>query len=137
MRQVQIGGDEMAVQMTTKTLDGFYTVIFQGGYRTFRVSTNDEDASFAPGKQVIAFLGRDAEYVSFAFVIEGKLVPWKRFRDGYKLVLDAARFLIEGDMERAGKMYAKRSGNCWRCGRVLTTPQSIADGIGPVCASKL
>lgn len=28
-------------------------------------------------------------------------------------------------------------GKCCRCGRVLTTPESIARGIGPECATKL
>jgi hypothetical protein len=29
-----------------------------------------------------------------------------------------------------------RTMRCRRCGRALTTPESIASGIGPVCASK-
>jgi hypothetical protein len=29
------------------------------------------------------------------------------------------------------------SGNCARCGRALTVPESIASGIGPVCAGRM
>lgn len=127
----------MAVQIAASIHDGFYTVVFAGGHRTFRVETQPADASFAPGKQVMAFLGKDAEFVSFAFV-NGRFVnPWKRFQSGYALVLDAARFLIAGDTTAAGKMYAMRSGNCYVCNRTLTTPESVAAGIGPVCAGRL
>lgn len=123
--------------LTALILDGFYTVVFAGGHRTFRIETQDADATFAPGKQIIAFLGKDAEFVSFGFVNGRYVNPWRRFQSGYGLVLDAARFLVGGDMQAAGKMYALRSGNCWRCNRTLTTPESIQAGIGPVCASRL
>lgn len=36
----------------------------------------------------------------------------------------------------AGKLYADRIGNCWRCGRTLTDAESRARGIGPVCINK-
>lgn len=36
----------------------------------------------------------------------------------------------------AGKVEFLPSGNCCRCGRQLTTPESIAAGIGPECAGK-
>ncbi len=122
---------------TATILDGFYTVVFAGGHRTFRIETQPGDATFAPGKQIIAFLGKDVEFVSFGF-LNGRFVnPWKRFQDGYQIVLSAARFLVNGDMQASGKMYALRSGRCWRCNRTLTTPESIQAGIGPYCASQL
>jgi hypothetical protein len=40
------------------------------------------------------------------------------------------------DRTEAGKAYALASGCCYICNRLLTTPESIADGIGPVCAAK-
>jgi hypothetical protein len=36
-----------------------------------------------------------------------------------------------------GKVEFLPSGKCCRCGRQLTTPESIAAGIGPECAGKL
>lgn len=34
------------------------------------------------------------------------------------------------------KEYGKMTGNCMCCGRILTNENSIAEGIGPICASK-
>lgn len=39
-------------------------------------------------------------------------------------------------LERYGRLYAMESGNCWVCGRQLTTLESIEAGIGPVCAGR-
>ena len=35
------------------------------------------------------------------------------------------------------KVQVWHEGNCGRCGRTLTVPESIASGIGPVCATLL
>lgn len=53
--------------------------------------------------------------------------------------MEAVRTLFSADDETRtayGTAYARVSGNCWVCGRVLTTPESIAAGIGPVCAGR-
>lgn len=33
--------------------------------------------------------------------------------------------------------YSAGSARCARCGRILTDPRSIADGIGPICKRKI
>jgi hypothetical protein len=43
---------------------------------------------------------------------------------------------IEKDPFEAAKQYGRDSGRCAACGRDLTDPESIANGIGPICASK-
>lgn len=120
--------------------DGFYTVSLDGDkHRTFRLRTQDQDASFAPGKQIIGFLAgasNESDYVNFAFVIDGEIKLWRRFLHGYDQVIAAAKYLVSGDHQAAGRMYAQESGNCYVCNRLLTTPESIAAGIGPHCASK-
>lgn len=45
--------------------------------------------------------------------------------------------LISGDSASYGKAYAMRSGNCFRCNRFLTNPESIETGIGPECRKKI
>lgn len=35
-----------------------------------------------------------------------------------------------------GEAYATKTGKCWRCGRKLTDPSSVAGGVGPVCVTK-
>jgi hypothetical protein len=35
------------------------------------------------------------------------------------------------------KAYGRRTGRCMVCGRRLTHPASVAEGIGPVCSGRL
>lgn len=41
---------------------------------------------------------------------------------------------INDDMQRAILNYGLHSGECAICGRPLTDPRSLKNGIGPVCA---
>ena len=129
----------MATMRTTPILhDGYYTVAWQGQHRTFRVHMQPLDSNFASGKQVISYLsGNGSDYTGFGFVIDGQIHLWKRFRSGYDTIIAAARFLVQGDHNAAGKMYAQQSGKCYVCNRLLTNPLSIASGIGPICASRI
>lgn len=43
---------------------------------------------------------------------------------------------FEADPLAAAKKYGKLSGRCCSCGRDLTDPVSIENGIGPICATK-
>lgn len=43
---------------------------------------------------------------------------------------------LQGRTTMPERMEFFHSGRCCRCGRELTTPESIASGIGPVCAGK-
>lgn len=45
------------------------------------------------------------------------------------------KVLCEGVLPETVEVY--HSGNCGRCGRKLTTPESVTRGIGPECFSKL
>lgn len=44
---------------------------------------------------------------------------------------------IAQDPEAALRLYGTELGSCGHCGRILTDPNSIAEGIGPVCLGKL
>lgn len=44
--------------------------------------------------------------------------------------------LIEADPQKAAIDYGHQSGCCSMCGSPLTNPESLAAGIGPVCAGK-
>ncbi len=129
----------MATMRTTPNLhDGFYTIAWQGQHRTFKVHRQPFDSNFAPGKQVISFLASNGSvYTGFGFLVNGQIVPWKRFRSGYDTIIAAAQFLVQSDHDAAGKMYAQQSGNCYVCNRLLTDPASIAAGIGPTCARRI
>ena len=131
----------MAINAPAQTgiADGYYTVVIGDTHRTFRIRTNEPDSHFAPVRQIIGYLrgpSNEGDYTSFAFVGNDRIFPWKRFATSYDHIIAAARYLVQGNHEQAGKMYAMQSGNCYRCGRTLTTPESVAAGIGPVCASR-
>lgn len=127
--------------------NGVYTVKNRktGEYRTFRVKTQKKDASFAPGQRVIGLLtgsNNESDYTGFGFVSDAGVAVWTKKRgDGvtksawewyaemvWTLGVDAglSPFAEQYTMELAGQ--------CCICNRMLTTPESIKAGIGPVCA---
>lgn len=111
---------------------GVYTVISGERHRTFRVRVQPSDAKFAPGTTILEYLaGRNNEedYTGFAFIKDGKLALWKRFREEGELAEDARAFLADPEAALVAK-------HCARCHRTLTTPQSIAVGYGPECSRK-
>lgn len=116
---------------TKVVLDGTYTVPRPQGHITIRLATQPLDSDFAPGSQVAAFLsGPDngSDYTSFAFVIEARPTMWRRFSGNTELETALARVLTDDDV--------LVSAACFRCGKELTTPESLASGFGPTCASK-
>ena len=121
---------------TGPLLPGIYTMEDnRGGHVTYRIRVQGSEEDFAPGETIIEFLsGPDntSDYTSFAFVKPGpRLVVWKRYRDeGHRYQVGGAEALLR-DPSRA-----QVSRNCIRCNATLTTPESIAAGIGPTCAGK-
>ena len=68
---------------------------------------------------------------------QGKLLsgvwhPVSTVQDG---VLDALK-VIAANPSKAAQDYGRRTGQCSCCGRELTDPVSIANGLGPICAEK-
>ena len=45
--------------------------------------------------------------------------------------------LIERDPQKAMLDYGLHTGSCGHCGRALSNPESLARGIGPICAGKM
>jgi len=62
-----------------------------------------------------------------AFPAESK--PWKAF------AYFTRHLLHHGNLPPALEVW--HEGRCGRCGRKLTTPQSVETGFGPVCAQNL
>ena len=69
---------------------------------------------------------------------EGAVLFGRRIADAGldRAAIDAALDRIEADPEAAIKAHGLASGQCGCCGRELTDPESIAAGIGPICARK-
>ena len=53
---------------------------------------------------------------------------------GFKALNWVMRQLAKGKMPEGLEFW--HSGSCGRCGRELTVPESIATGLGPICAQK-
>jgi hypothetical protein len=137
------------------TFDGTYTVGSpKGTHRTFRLRTrpsvqdqlkkNLGKKPFAPGEQVIGMLtGSDNEndYTEFAFVAHGRMQVWGRFKatDTVKAGQTLLSLLLKdelGEKLLAAGYTVMESRRCFRCGRKLTTVESLSLGIGPECATK-
>jgi hypothetical protein len=122
--------------------NGIYTIVNpDGAHRTLKL----EDQSFGtprPGDQIVSYLsGSDNErnYTGFGFVRGTTVRMWRRFEANRDLK-ECAEVLVNMNTQEyrdAGLRYAIASGNCWRCGRTLTVPTSLAHGVGPECAKIL
>lgn len=122
------------------THNGVFTVrsTRTGEHRTFRVRTQPDDSSFAPGKRVLSLLvGPDNgnDYKGFAFVDENGVYVWGSKRTDQYLKL--AKMLEKlAEHSAAGRVEVFASTRCRVCNRTLTTPQSVESGIGPVCEGR-
>ena len=110
-----------------------------GNHRTFRVNTQKDDARFAPGERIVGLLNgpnNESDYQSFGFVKpDGRINVWRKFQG--TMFERYARMLmnLEHETEKFG-LVVQWSATCRRCNRELTTPESIASGIGPICRDK-
>lgn len=119
--------------------DGIYTYETMTAYRTFRLRTQGLDDDFMPGKQIIEVLSgpdNERDYQSFGHLIPlgergVRLQVWKRHQGKETLIKDARAFLDDPHGEAVTP-----SINCFRCGRTLTVPASVHNGLGPECAKK-
>lgn len=61
--------------------------------------------------------------------------PWTDyFKQGWPPSVRAANFLFEKLYNKPDLLHVYHEGRCGKCGRKLTTPESIARGLGPECA---
>lgn len=129
--------------MNIATHNGFVTVksARTGDHRTFRIATQADDAKFAPGRRVVSLLtgpDNETDYRGFGFLDAApdgrvKITVWKKCRGGQ---FEALAEMLENlpAHEAAGQVSVNFDARCRRCNRTLTTPESVASGIGPVCA---
>lgn len=122
-------------------IEGTFTIANPDGrHYTVRVRTQRAEAAFAAGQKVVAVMtGRDNEhsYTGVGFLRPEGLRPWRR-AEGTILARVAAfvcRVLL-GRQALPPGYSLQESRACIRCGRKLTTPESLALGLGPECASR-
>lgn len=104
-------------------------------HRTFRIRTQPQNAKFAPGERILSLMVGPDDYNGIGFVKEdGHVILWKQYRTHcYRRLVDVLQNPEEYRKRGCRYMY---HGRCRRCNRELTHPDSIRDGIGPVCAGK-
>lgn len=126
-------------QVAFKVVDGRYTVVFEDDtYKTVRVSTQDKDSDFMPGRVLLSYLSgpdNDHDYTRFGHVDEsGSVRIWKKHQ-GVAVLSEAVKVLLDSP-DKASTAYAQESKKCSMCGRNLTVPASLNAGRGPDCAKK-
>ena len=140
------------LEVRLSIFNGRYTIQNRttGEHRTFVIRTQPKDAKFAPGTRVAALLtgpdnDSDASYQGFGFVNEDGIRVWTAKRgtpDGKKSAWEHyAAMLWSLAVDAGHSPYAEKysflmEGRCIKCNRVLTEPESIRSGIGPVCAGR-
>jgi hypothetical protein len=138
-KRIERGAVKAAEKNMTQLKEGFFTVVLKDEtHITFKIERQALDSKFAPGELVISRLHgpqNESDYHGVAFAKDdGRIITWKKFRGDQRL--SDALIILARDPKAAGLGYARESGCCYVCGRMLSTPESIAIGIGPVCLEK-
>lgn len=129
--------------------NGVYTVIHGAEHRTFKISTNAPDATFAPGQRIVSLLtgaDNEADYTGFGFVTANEIKVWRSKQGTAEKpsFFDKSAKMLEafGKSDDWTNPYVFRGMSlqlekrCCKCNRKLTNPESLATGIGPECAKK-
>lgn len=122
-------------------VEGTFTVISATGeHRTVRIRTQAPDARFAPGAKVVGVLtGPDNErsYTGVGFLAPEGFRPWRRAEGTMQArVAGFVCRILLGTQALPEGYTLEESRACIVCGRRLTTPESLALGIGPECRKR-
>lgn len=123
---------ENAPQIDMTSILAMFEKARENGLKKLAFVAADLRISLAKSTSVNAgalYVQRDGDY-------QGKIMGGK-FLAIREAKADTAALLIEiaKNPSQAARDYGKRTGTCCCCGRELTDPKSIADGIGPICAT--
>lgn len=121
--------------------EGIFTVSFLNDAKRITIRIRKGKYGSFAGRFVASYLygqNNDSDYKGFAHYDADKKAfkIWRSNKSDF--AVEALEFLCENDNhELAGMLYAVESSRCWRCGRTLTVPASIHNGLGPECYSKV
>ena len=134
-------------QIVTQIRPGIYTVVYPcGAHRTIRVKAWDKaikpDSPSVP--LIVGFLNSSDNEEGYRYVgfLNGanRINYWNSFKiesdQTRRDRLQKAIYTIAQDPAAAGLAFALASSKCYRCGRTLTVPASIHNGLGPDCATR-
>ncbi len=127
----------------SKINNGTYTLINKEKQTHITLRIHTVQKGNLKGKRIVSKLvgpDNNTSYQGFAFVTEkDKIVVWTKYRNdkNWKIVNILRNSIVYGQGNKyADKVEMRLSKLCVRCNRKLTTPQSLADGIGPICLQK-
>lgn len=109
-----------------------------GTHYTYKITRckNDEQLYF-----VKSLRGKDNEvdyrYIGCYYADSGYFYPEKTYKDRDVITwprsMQAIRYMFNRIDNLPDNLHIYHEGRCCRCGRKLTTPESIKKGIGPEC----
>lgn len=95
-------------------------------------------------KQYFAYIltgsNNESDYTYIGMLFDNHIVPTKKSK--YSVlslpikVINYAIDIANGDKQLLSGYFLEHNGHCGRCGRKLTTPESIKSGLGPICRTK-
>lgn len=112
-----------------------------GARFTYRVSCKRDGEGKISSPHFVALLNGADNNADYAFI--GTIFDGKDYRHSRKSAVSADApsakgfawawsFLAKGELPPGCQVW--HEGRCGRCGRPLTVPESIASGLGPICA---
>lgn len=118
-----------------------FTLVSAQSRYTYKVSQakGRESRDIEPGRFLVGVLAgpdNDADYRFLGIIQDGELTS-KRNNNARSFA--ALRWTLDtiasgGDVSERIEVW--HEGRCGRCARTLTVPESIANGLGPICASR-
>lgn len=124
-----------------RTHNGFVSMVSKrtGEHRTFRVWTQSDDSSFMPGRRLVGLLSgpdNESDYIAFGVLSEsGDCIHlWKKHKESAFFRWVAAALL--DPVRYSDRVDFSFDGRCRRCNRLLTCPESVESGIGPICSER-
>lgn len=118
------------------THNGIFTVksVATGAHRTFKITTPRKGK--LAGRRLVGVLvgsNNSEDYLFFGFVDSEKINVWKS-QQGMAALAKMLEKLPQ--YEAVGAVEVTALLHCRCCNRALTTPNSLALGIGPECAKR-
>lgn len=111
-----------------------------GAYRTFRLRKQSETSSFAPGLIVLSLLIGRSDWKGLAFYneVSMSMKVWRCHHgtDLERMALMVGSILSTPEEGNSHGYFLIDALPCRACGELLTRPDSIRLGVGPVCAGK-
>ena len=122
-------------QIDLTSIQNMFLSAHNKGLKTPKYRADGLVLSMAPmtGRNPGAIYVKDADtYDYLGKVVKATFYPTRECKEHHK---DALYAIAENPLEAAIK-YGRLTGNCACCGRTLTDKNSVAAGIGPICAEK-